>query len=107
MEGLKNLTEKTNRGEAKATSEVILEHDSVTLRGIRDSMTFWRRHCTTSLEETVVLCLRNGSLVDGRRANVSSLAGHRRKLLYTNKIADGGFNALNLLLQLLATIHLS
>jgi hypothetical protein len=54
LKGFKNLTQKTDRGEAKATSEVILENDSIALHRRRDGLTHRRRHSTASLEETVI-----------------------------------------------------
>jgi hypothetical protein len=39
LKGFKNLMQKTDRGEAKATSEVILENDSIALRRRRNGLT--------------------------------------------------------------------
>jgi hypothetical protein len=48
------LTQKTDRGEAEAASEVILENDSMALQWRRDGLTRRWRHSTASLEETVI-----------------------------------------------------
>jgi hypothetical protein len=39
LKGFKNLTQKTNRGEIEAASEVILENDSIALQRRRDGLT--------------------------------------------------------------------